>query len=126
MSIKLPKGFKAAGVYAGIKLDKTRNDVSLIISDQPCTAAGVYTKNLVFAAPVALDRARTPGEGIRAVVINSGNANACTGERGDRDAAQMAALGASACGAKSDEALVLSTGVIGEFLPMEKIEAGII
>src|SRR3954462_6999129 len=99
MSIKLPQGFKAAGVYAGIKLDKTRNDVSLIVSDKPCTAAGVYTKNLVFAAPVALDRSRTPGDGMRAVVINSGNANACTGERGLRDAEAMTAAAAKVCGA---------------------------
>jgi glutamate N-acetyltransferase/amino-acid N-acetyltransferase len=125
MSIKLPQGFKAAGVYSGIKLDKTRNDVSLIVSDQPCTAAGVYTKNLVFAAPVALDRARTPGEGIRAVVINSGNANACTGERGMRDAEAMTAAAAKVCGASGEKALALSTGIIGEFMPIDKISAGI-
>jgi glutamate N-acetyltransferase/amino-acid N-acetyltransferase len=70
---------------------------------------------------VALDRSRTPAANIRAVIINSGNANACTGERGMRDAEQMAAAAAQACGAKDTEALVLSTGIIGAFLPMEKI-----
>jgi glutamate N-acetyltransferase/amino-acid N-acetyltransferase len=114
-----------AGVHAGIKRNPTRQDITLVVSDKPCTAAGVYTTNLVFAAPVAYDRARTPGENFRAVVINSGNANACTGERGLRDAAEMAQLGAAACGASGDQALVLSTGIIGEFLPLEKIAAGI-
>jgi glutamate N-acetyltransferase/amino-acid N-acetyltransferase len=121
----LPQGFRAAGVYAGLKRNPQKNDVALVISDTPATAAGVYTQNLVFAAPVKLDRARTPSTRIRAVVINSGNANACTGERGDRDAARMAELAAEACGAKGDEALVLSTGIIGDFMPMEKIAAGI-
>jgi glutamate N-acetyltransferase/amino-acid N-acetyltransferase len=125
MTFTVPQGYRLAGVYAGLKRNTSKLDVALIVSDRPATAAGVYTQNLVFAAPVGLDRQRTPSAKVRAIVINSGNANACTGERGDRDAAQMAALGASVCGAKSDEALVLSTGVIGEFLPMEKIEAGI-
>ncbi|HEX4150016.1 MAG TPA: bifunctional glutamate N-acetyltransferase/amino-acid acetyltransferase ArgJ, partial [Pirellulales bacterium] len=83
------------------------------------------TQNLVFAAPVSWDRAHTPSAGIRAVAINSGNANACTGERGLRDAARMAAAAGATCGAKADEVLVLSTGIIGEFLPIEKVEAGI-
>ena len=121
----VPQGFRLAGVHAGIKRNPEKNDVSLVVSDRPATAAGVYTQNLVFAAPVGLDRARTPSDRIRAVVINSGNANACTGERGDRDAARMAELAAQACGAQADQALVLSTGVIGNFLPMDKIEAGI-
>jgi glutamate N-acetyltransferase/amino-acid N-acetyltransferase len=125
MSIAVPKGFRLCGVRAGIKRDPDRLDLTLVVSDRAATAAGVYTQNLVFAAPVKLDRARTPGSRIRAVVINSGNANACTGERGDRDAARMAELAAAACGASGEQALVLSTGVIGEFLPMEKIAAGI-
>lgn len=114
-----------SGVYAGIKRNPDKLDVSLIVSDQPATAAGVFTQNLVFAAPVKLDRARTPSANIRAVVINSGNANACTGDCGDRDAAHMAELAAAACGANGEQVLVMSTGIIGEFLPMEKIAAGI-
>ncbi len=125
MTIKIPQGFSAAGVHAGIKRNPTRQDVSLIVSNRPAAAAGVYTKNLVYAAPVAYDRKLTPGEGFRAVVINSGNANACTGERGLRDAAEMARLAAVICGAGPQQALVLSTGIIGEFMPMDKISAGI-
>lgn len=125
MTLVVPQGFRLSGVHAGIKRNPQKQDVSLVVSDRPAVAAGVYTQNLVFAAPVGLDRARTPGEGFRAVAVNSGNANACTGERGDRDAARMAELAAAACGARAEQALILSTGVIGEFMPMEKIEAGI-
>jgi glutamate N-acetyltransferase/amino-acid N-acetyltransferase len=101
-------------------------DLSLVVSDVPAVAAGVYTRNLVFAAPVALDRARTPFGSARVVVINSGNANACTGQRGLDDAAEMARLAAAACGAAAPQALVMSTGIIGNFLDMEKISAGIL
>src|SRR5262245_15985713 len=125
MPPSLPKGYRVAGVHAGIKRNPTREDVTLVISDRPAAAAGVYTTNLVFAAPVAYDRARTPGEGFRAVVINSGNANACTGERGLRDAGEMARLAAAVVGAPPDQALVMSTGVIGEYLPIDKVAAGI-
>ena len=121
----LPQGFRAAGVYSGVKRDTTKLDLSLVVSDRPAVAAGVYTENRVFAAPVEFDRARTPSDSIRLVVINSGNANACTGPRGLRDAEQMARLAAEACGAEAAQALVLSTGVIGEFLPMDKVAAGI-
>ncbi len=124
MSFSLPRGYRFSGVTCGIK-DSGKSDFSLIVSDTPATAAGVYTENLVFAAPVALDRKRTPGERIRVVAVNSGNANACTGERGDRDAAEMARLAAEACGATADQALVMSTGIIGVFMPMDKIAAGV-
>jgi glutamate N-acetyltransferase/amino-acid N-acetyltransferase len=113
----LPAGFRAAGVHAGLKRNPTREDVSLFVSTQPATAAGVYTTNLVHAAPVAFDRARTPGEGFRAIVVNSGNANACTGERGMADTEAMAAAAAEQLGVLPTEVLVLSTGIIGEFLP---------
>jgi len=121
----VPRGFRLAGVHCGIKKNPQKQDLALIVTDGPAVAVGVYTQNLVFAAPVGLDRARTPSERIRTVVINSGNANACTGERGDRDALHMAELAAAACGAAPDQALVLSTGIIGEFMPMEKIASGI-
>jgi glutamate N-acetyltransferase/amino-acid N-acetyltransferase len=125
MTPKVPQGFRAAGVYSGVKRNTDRLDLALVVSDRPAVGVGVYTKNLVFAAPVKLDRQRTPSDSIRVVAINSGVANACTGERGDEDARQMAALAAQACGAASDEALVMSTGVIGQMLPMEKIKRGI-
>jgi glutamate N-acetyltransferase/amino-acid N-acetyltransferase len=125
MSISVPQGYRMSGAYCGIKRDATRYDMALIVSDRPATAAGVYTQNLVCAAPVQWDRSHTPSDRIRAVAVNSGNANACTGERGLHDAQQMATLAAQTCGATGDQALVLSTGVIGEFLPLEKIGAGI-
>jgi glutamate N-acetyltransferase/amino-acid N-acetyltransferase len=125
MSSPIPQGFRFAGVYSGVKRDTSRLDCGLVVSDVPAIAAGVYTKNLVCAAPVALDRARTPGEGFRAVAINSGNANACTGERGLRDAERMAEWAAGHCKASAKAGLVLSTGVIGEYLPLDKIAAGL-
>jgi glutamate N-acetyltransferase / amino-acid N-acetyltransferase len=121
----LPRGYRMGAVHAGIKRNATREDVTLVVSDVPATAAGVYTTNLVYAAPVALDRSRTPGRGFRGVVINSGNANACTGSRGLDDARTMAALAGRAIGADGESVLVLSTGIIGEFLPMATVAAGI-
>ncbi|HUT93330.1 MAG TPA: bifunctional glutamate N-acetyltransferase/amino-acid acetyltransferase ArgJ [Thermoguttaceae bacterium] len=125
MAIRVPKGFRLAGVHCGLKSDPRKPDLTLVVSDTPAVAAGVYTQNLVYAAPVALDRERTPSARIRTVVVNSGNANACTGDRGLQDARRMARLAADACGAEEDQALVLSTGIIGEYLPMDKIAAGI-
>lgn len=125
MAVRVPKGFRLGGVYCGLKRDPRKKDLALVVSDVPAVAAGVYTTNLVYAAPVALDRSRTPCDRIRAVVINSGNANACTGPRGLEDATTMARLAAEACGAEADQALVLSTGIIGAYMPMEKIAAGI-
>ena len=121
----VPRGYRMAGVRAGIKRDASREDVSLVVSDLPATAAGVYTTNLVYAAPVAYDRGLTPGRGFRGVVINSGNANACTGARGLADVRAMAAAAGEAITATADEILVLSTGIIGEFLPLGKVTAGI-
>jgi glutamate N-acetyltransferase/amino-acid N-acetyltransferase len=121
----LPQGFRAGGVYSGVKRKLDKLDLSLVVSDRPCVGVGVYTQNLVSAAPVNYDRSRTPSDRIRCVAINSGVANACTGEQGDRDAAQMAAYAAEVCGARADEALVMSTGVIGDMLPLEKIRAAL-
>jgi len=125
MAIRVPKGFLLAGVHCGLKRDLRKQDLTLVVSEGPAVAVGVYTQNLVYAAPVALDRGRTPSDRIRAVVCNSGNANACTGERGLRDAREMGRLAAEACGAQEDQALVLSTGVIGHYMPMEMIARGI-
>lgn len=125
MSLRLPQGFRAAGVYSGVKRNANKLDLSLIVSDRAAVAAGVYTKNLVCAAPVKLDRERTPSEAIRAVAINSGVANACTGDQGYADARKMAALAAGAAGVPEEQVLVMSTGVIGGMMPMDKIEQGI-
>jgi glutamate N-acetyltransferase/amino-acid N-acetyltransferase len=125
MSIRLPFGYRAAGVYCGVKRSANKLDLSLLVSDRPAVGVGVYTKNLVCASPVKIDRERTPSESIRVVAINSGVANACTGDQGDADARQMATWAAEAIGAAPEQALVMSTGVIGSMLPMEKIRAGI-
>src|SRR5262245_31078486 len=105
MTIAVPRGFRLAGVYCGVKRNTSKLDLTLVVSDRPAVGAGVYTQNLVFAAPVALNRSRTPAADIRAVVVNSGNANACTGERGLADAREMARLAAATCGAGENQAL---------------------
>ena len=117
------KGFRAAGVEAGIKY-ANRKDFALLVADQPAAAAAVFTTNQVAAAPVQLDRERIRGGRIQAVAINTGCANACTGDTGLANARAMGRLAAEALGI--DEALVLvcSTGVIGVNLPMERIAAG--
>lgn len=125
MSHSVPQKYKLGAVYAGIKSDASKLDVTLITSDVPAVAAGVYTTNLMFGAHVALDKMRTPGDGFRAVAINSGNSNSCTGDRGLADAITMAAAAAKTCGAAPEQALVMSTGIIGEFMPIEKVLGGI-
>ncbi|MFO7901652.1 MAG: bifunctional glutamate N-acetyltransferase/amino-acid acetyltransferase ArgJ [Pirellulaceae bacterium] len=125
MARSVPEGFRVAGVHAGIKSSPEKLDLSLIVGVEPCVAAGVYTRNRVVAAPVAVDRDRTPGDHVRVLVANSGNANACTGERGFQNALEMGELAARSCDAAAEQSLVLSTGIIGEYLPMEKIGAGI-
>ena len=120
----IPQGYRLAAVHCGLKRSQKR-DLTLIVSDRAAVAAGVYTLNEVCAAPVVLDRQRTPGEAFRVVAINSGCANACTGDQGKRNAEAMARLAAEACDAEPSQALVMSTGIIGEQLAMEKIAAGI-
>ena len=122
---QIPCGFSLAGVHCGIKKNPAKEDLTLVLIDRPATAAGVYTQNKFPAAPVQLDRDRTPSAGIRAVVVNSGNANACTGQRGMEDAMTMCRDVASACSVDPESVLVMSTGVIGNFLPMDAIESGI-
>ncbi len=117
-------GFKAAGVGAGLK-KKGIKDLGLMVSQVPATVAGVFTKNRVKAAPVILDRQRIKTGVCQAIIVNSGNANCCTGEQGIRDAETMASLAASELGISEDLVLVASTGVIGEPLPIEKIGAAI-
>ena len=118
------KGFRAAAVCAGIKKNG-KKDLALIVSDTPAAAAGVFTKNRVQAAPVRLDKQRLSSGVCRAVIVNSGNANCCTGDQGMADARAMTRLAAD--GLKADEAHVLtaSTGVIGQHLDMDKIRAAV-
>ena len=122
--IDLPHGFKFSGLAAGIKQSMAR-DLAIFASDENCVAAGVYTQNLVRAASIDWNRNLTPSDQIRAVVVNSGNANACTGEQGDRDNQQIATEVAHCLGTKKEQVLVLSTGIIGHHLPMERITPGI-
>lgn len=120
-----PLGFRAAGAHGGIKEGSTKLDVALIVSDRPASAAAVYTTNLVQAAPLHLCRAYLRDGSACAVVLNSGNANACTGEQGLSAARAMSAHVAKGLGVDSEDVLVCSTGVIGVQLPMEAVENGI-
>jgi glutamate N-acetyltransferase/amino-acid N-acetyltransferase len=115
------KGFNASGVKAGIKI-ADRTDLGLLLSDTPCSAAGAFTKNAIRASSVDWCSQHLPSSGIRAVICNSGCANACTGERGEHDTAMTAVFVSKICGIPTDSVLMASTGVIGKFLPMDKIE----
>jgi glutamate N-acetyltransferase/amino-acid N-acetyltransferase len=124
--IERVNGFQVAGVHAGLKKDGAL-DMALIYSERPCAAAGVFTTNLMKAAPVLVDmeKLKRNSTSIRAVVVNTKCANACTGQQGIDNAYQMARWAAEALGIQEDEVLVMSTGVIGSQLPMEKIQRGI-
>ena len=117
-------GVQAAGIHAGIKKTETK-DLALIVTDVPATAAGVFTKNSVTAAPVIVCRKHLSDPTAQAIIINSGNANACTGERGMLNAHRMATVTAEQLNIAEDRVLVSSTGVIGQQLPMDNIENGI-
>ncbi|MCL6431254.1 MAG: bifunctional glutamate N-acetyltransferase/amino-acid acetyltransferase ArgJ [Anaerolineae bacterium] len=119
-------GFLAAGVSCGLKGGEAL-DLALVYVDRPASAAGAFTTNRFAAAPVRYDRAvlADNASSVRAVLINSGCANACTGEEGLRDAAEMAALAANVLGCPAQAVLVMSTGVIGVRLPMDRLRAGI-
>ena len=116
------KGFSAAGVAAAIKKPGVF-DLGLICSEVPATAAGVFTRNLVKAAPVVLTQQRIGGGTVRAVIANAGNANCCTGPQGMEDARSMAAAAADSLGVEPEQVLVASTGVIGKPLPVSAIRS---
>jgi glutamate N-acetyltransferase / amino-acid N-acetyltransferase len=126
MSLRCP-GFRFGAAAAGIKKQSGALDVGLLVADSLASAAAIFTQNSVKAAPVRLSQSllRRSNGRAQAVVVNSGNANACTGTRGGRDARAMAAAAAAAGGARPEHVLVASTGVIGVPLPMEKLDAGI-
>ncbi len=124
--ITLATGFRAAGVAGGLKKNGAL-DIALIAADRPCAAAAMFTTNQVKAAPVLYDQElMRAGQPIQAVIINSGNANACTGERGHQDVRHTAARVGDALGIAPQSVFVMSTGVIGQPLPMGCIEAGIL
>ncbi|MDO4539798.1 MAG: bifunctional glutamate N-acetyltransferase/amino-acid acetyltransferase ArgJ [Syntrophomonadaceae bacterium] len=122
--VTAPQGFAAAAVAAGIKYED-RLDLAIIKSDVICAAAGVFTMNAVRAACVDIARAYLADGQAQAIVVNSGNANACTGEQGWEDTVNMAAAAAEALALEPMNVLVASTGVIGAYMPMEKVLAGI-
>jgi len=126
MSAHCVKGFQAAGTHCGLKKDG-KKDIALLVSDRPCWAAGVFTTNRVKAAPVLYDQAilAETDARVRAVIANTGSANACTGDEGLADTCRSAARVAERIGCQPDEVLALSTGVIGLPLPMDAMERGI-
>ena len=117
-------GIRASGVHGGLKLDNQK-DVALIFADSPAVAAGVFTRNRVCAATVLLSREHLNDQIAQAIVVNSGNANACTGEQGLNNARKMAALVGEQLNVEPENVLVSSTGVIGVQLPMDAIGKGI-
>ncbi len=119
-----PGGFTAGTAAAGIKYPG-KCDLGLLASAMPAVAAGVFTRNAIRSAPVQVSERRVARGNASAVVVNSGCANACTGERGLRDAESMTAMAAARLGLHDDDVLVASTGVIGTFIPLDRVEAGL-
>lgn len=122
-TIASPKGFYADGIHCGLK--KRKADLGWLFSEVPASAAAVFTTNQVQAAPVLVTREQLKTGKLRGVIVNSGNANACTGEQGIRDAKEMISLAAAQAGVAPEEVAVASTGIIGRPLPMATIAAGI-
>src|SRR5215472_15607864 len=133
-SVVAPQGFRAAGVFCDIKRLGTgkgsdkgqKRDLALIVSDAPAAVAGMFTTNQVCAAPVKVCLSRVKKGRAQAIVVNSGNANACTGRRGLADALEMALFTEKALALPGGAVLVGSTGRIGVTMPMDNIRAGII
>jgi glutamate N-acetyltransferase / amino-acid N-acetyltransferase len=120
-----PKSFFVNGMHCGISKKKNKKDLGVIISEIPCIASGVFTKSLTKAAPVLISQKNIKSKNIKAVLVNSGCANACTGNRGLNDAKKSVDMFAENLSCKSNEILLASTGVIGSFLPMKNMESGI-
>jgi len=118
------KGFSAAGMHCGVRKNKTKKDVAIIYSVCPCAAAGVFTRNKVKAAPIMVDLEHLKDGKAQAVIVNSGNANACS-PNGEKNAKRMCEAAAKALGIKTEDVLVSSTGVIGEELNISAIEKGV-
>ena len=120
-----PKGFKAGSVHCGLKRSAKKHDIGVIFSERPCKAAALFTTNQIVAAPIKYNRKIIKNGSAQAIVVNSGNANACTGRRGDKDSETMAQMTAKHLNISPDEVIVASTGVIGHPLPMKRIQKGI-
>ena len=132
-SICAPRGFKAAAVFCDIKRLGTgkgsekgqKSDLAMIVSDAPAVVAGMFTTNQVCAAPVKLSASRAAKRFARAIVVNSGNANACTGRRGIADAKRMTETAATALKLRAGDVLICSTGRIGVLMAMKNVKRGI-
>jgi len=124
-SVLSPEGFRVGSARAGIKTAKGQQDVALIVCEAPAACAGVFTTNKFRAAPVLWNQSILPSDKVRAVAVNSGNANACTGEQGLADAKETAALVAKLVGCEPRQVAVCSTGIIGHPLPMERLAKGL-
>lgn len=122
--VTAPQGFSAAGVACGIKVSG-KSDLGLLVCPGGATAAAVFTTNKIVSAAVQVSRKHMSSRKVHAVVVNSGNANACTGKKGLADAEKMCGLTARHLGVEPSEVLVASTGIIGHQLPMDKVTAGI-
>ena len=123
--VAAPQGFTTNGVLSGIKASRTKPDTAVIFSERMCSAAGVFTQNKVQAECVKLSKSHVSDGKAQAIIVNSGNANACTGEQGAQAARRMAQAVANKLQLQETDVLVCSTGVIGQQLPVEKIEAKI-
>jgi len=123
-TVTTPKGFSAGAISSGIKAGDLP-DLGILYSEEPCVAAGVFTRNKVKAAPVVLSQKHLSDNKAQAVVVNAGCANACTGDQGDSDADGMATLAAHKLALHPEEVVVASTGVIGIALPMDAVGRGI-
>ena len=124
-TVTTARGFQAGATYAGLKTyAEDKLDLSLIVSEAPCAAAGVFTTSTIKSPSVTVNRERVARGQARGIVVNAGIANACVGEQGYKDAREMAAVAARRAGVEPDEMLVCSTGVIGVELPMSLIRAG--
>jgi glutamate N-acetyltransferase/amino-acid N-acetyltransferase len=122
--LKIPKGFRASGIKAGLKASGN-HDMAVLAADGPCAAAGTFTTNRVCAAPVKWCRDLLPSDDIQAIVINSGNANAATGDQGLENATHTAERAGTLLGCRTEQVLVASTGVIGHQLPMDRLLSGV-
>ena len=118
------QGFVAGGIHCGIRKNKSKPDLAMIYSEKPCAAAAVYTQNLVKGAPILVTQKNIADGAAKAVICNSGNANTCNAD-GVEKAQAMCDLAAQALGIEPQDVVVASTGVIGQVLPMEPIQAGI-
>jgi len=124
-SVLTPNGFRVGSSSCGLKRSEGADDIAILTGDSELSGAGVFTRNAFAAAPVLWCRSVLPTDSLRAIVVNSGNANACTGAQGMENAGRMAKIAAELSGCKAEQVAVASTGIIGRPLPMDRVTEGI-